>query len=374
MWDIFLLIVGAILGVIATRIDSSIRRKIIAKRNEDSKKNLPYYNPLNDDIILLRQWNSQDVLDETTSEIFFNEKRQYDLLSPTIACPYISAPKDWESIYANELKKEKKRTGIVSYVTSLSLDHKDTKEGNKLKMEVSSCDYLAHHVNSKYFTKYPQDWEGIKQVIYNGELDAYFKYAMPGNVFVNFVIINGQTNNVLAIKRSSQELNARNIWGLGGFETMNNIANVANGSEELKLSGIIYRGIGEELIAGREEISKIAICSLSFVRHLGIMVTALVRVDLEGVKDDKKKGSGTALTEGEFIQRVLSRSKSGYEHSSLRWIPINLKEMKHYIEDESGFYKEILETYDGKGAKWITYVKLQMYQIWCNHDSIGITL
>lgn len=365
---------GAVLGVIATKIDYSIKKKRIEKRNEKSKSSLPYYNPLQDEIILLRQWNSRDKLDERNTKIVYDENRSYDVIDPTISCSYISAPDEWKKIYSAELKKEEKRTGIVSYVTSLSLDHKDTKHGNELKIKVSSCDYLAHHVNSKYLAKYPNDWKEIKQTLKSGELDAYFCQAMPGNVFVNFIVINGQTNNVLAIKRSNQELNARNIWGLGGFETMNDIANASNGSEELKLHGIVYRGLREELAIGREDVSQMAISSLSFVKHLGIMVTALVRVDLMGSEKDVSESGESALTEGGFIERVLSQCESNYEHSCIMWLPINLKEMKRYIEKGTGFYRDTIQTYDGEDAKWISYAKLQMYQIWCNHDSIGITL
>ena len=55
MWDVFLLIAGAILGVIATKIDDSIKRRGIMKRNTDSLSKIPDYNSLNDEIICLRQ-------------------------------------------------------------------------------------------------------------------------------------------------------------------------------------------------------------------------------------------------------------------------------------------------------------------------------
>lgn len=371
---VFSVLAGAVLGVVATKIDYYIKKKKIKKRNERSMRFLPYYNPLQDEIILLRQWNSKDILDERNIKIIYDESRSYDLVAPEIHCEFITNPDEWEKIYAAELKKEKKKTGVVSFVTSLSLDHKDTIQGKELRIVVSSCDYLAHHVNSKYFVKYPNDWTRIKQTIKNGELDAYFCQAMPGNVFVNFIVINGQTNNVLAIRRSNQELNARNIWGLGGFETMNDIKNAPNGAEELNLKGIVYRGLREELALTREEVSEMAISSLSFVKHLGIMVTALVRVDLMGAEEDISKTGESALTESGFIERVLSQSESNFEHSCLNWLPIKLKEMKEFIEHDTGFYKEEIQKYDMKEAKWIGYVKLQMYQIWRNHDSIGITL
>lgn len=374
MWDIFLLIAGAILGVIATRIDDYIKKRRVLKRNKESLSKIPNYNPLKDNIIVLRQWNSQDTLEESNTIIRYNEKRAYDLTAPTISSPFISNPSEWENLYSKELTKEEKRTGSISYITALSLDHKDTKKGKKLEIEVSTCDYIAHDVNSKYLAKHPNDWESIKQVLIRGDLNDYFDYSMPGNVFVNFIVINGQTNNVLAIKRSNQELNARNIWGLSGFETMNDIANVPTGSEELKLHGIVYRGLSEELVTSREEVTKIAICSLSFVKHLGIMITALVRLDLKGTDTEENNNTANTMTEGEYIERVLSKSESRYEHNDLRWIPIDLKEMKNYIDNETGFYKEILQTYDGIGARWISYAKLQMYQIWYNHESIDIDL
>lgn len=374
MWDLFLLIAGAVLGVIATKIDDYIKKRGIIKRNITSLKMIPNYNPVNDEIIPLRQWNSKDKLDEQRAEIIYDESRAYDLITPQIKCPYISAPDEWQNLYAEALKKETKRAGSVSYVTYYSPDHKDTINGNKLTLKVSTCDYLAHDVNSKYLALHPDDWDKIKQLIIDGKYNEYFSYAMPGNVFVNFIVINGQTNHVLAIKRSNQELNGRNIWGLGGFETMNDIANVAHGSEEKTLHGIVYRGLWEELAVEREEVTQIAISSLSLVKHLGVMVTALVRVDFVGSEEGNINGGESALTEGEFIQRVLCRSESGFEHSCIKWLPINLKDMKCYIENGSGFYSDVIKTYDGNEAKWISYVKLQMHQIWYNHDSIGLSL
>lgn len=372
MWDIILLIAGAVLGVIAMKIDDFIKRRGVLKRSKESLSKIPKYNPLKDNIIVLRQWNSHDTLEESNTIISYNEKRVYNLIYPSISCRFISNPSEWEELYSKELIKEEKRTGKISYITALSLDHKDTKKGNKLEIEVSTCDYIAHNVNSKYLSKYPNDWERIKQVLVQGDLNDYFDCSMPGNVFVNFIIINGQTNNVLAIKRSRQELNARNVWGLSGFETMNDISNAPAGSEELKLQGIVYRGLSEELAISREEVSKIAISSLSFVKHLGVMIAALVRLDLEG--NNESNDTLKTMTEGTFIQRVLSKSESRYEHEDLRWMPIDLKEMKRYIDNETGFYKEIIQAYDNDGAKWINYAKMQMYQIWYNHDSIDLDL
>ena len=344
------------------------------KRNLTSLKILPEYNPINDDILLLRQWNSKDKLDEQKAEIIYDKNRAYDLKYPNIKCPYISNPDEWKKMYTEELEKESKRTGAVSYVTYYSPDHKDTINGDKLTLKVSTCDYLAHDVNGKYLAMHPEDWKKIKQIMTKGNYNDYFDSAMPGNVFVNFIVINGQTKHVLAIKRSNQELNGRNTWGLGGFETMNDIANVAHGSEEKTLHGIVYRGLWEELAVEREEVTQIAISYLSFVKHLGIMVTALVRVDLDGSGNEHLNGGKNTLTEGQFIQRIICQSESGFEHDCIKWLPINLKEMKLYIEKEEGFYSDVIKTYDGNEAKWISYAKLQMYQIWRNHDSIGVTL
>ena len=71
MWDIFLLIAGAVLGVVATKIDDYYKKRGVVKRNMTSLKLLPDYNPLNDDILPLRQWNSKDKLDEYKAEIIF---------------------------------------------------------------------------------------------------------------------------------------------------------------------------------------------------------------------------------------------------------------------------------------------------------------
>lgn len=363
MWDIFLLIVGAVLGVIAAKIEEFFKRRIIIFRNQQSLREIPEYNPQNDDILLLRQWNSNDRLDKV--EITYEKGRKYDLKAPKITCSYITAPEEWNQLYADELKSERKRTGAVSYVTFFSPDHKDTENGDILTLKVSTCDYLAHDVNIKYLDRHPEDWMRIKQVIKDGNFNEYFSQAMPGNVFVNYIVINGQTNNVLAIKRSNQELNGRNIWGLSGFETMSNVANVSHGSEEKTLKGITFRGLWEELALRREEVAQMSICSLSFVKHLGIMVTVLVRVDL-GIENSPK--------EGEFIRRVLEECESLHEHSDLKWLPLKLEEMKNYIKSETGFYEDVIKSYDGNEATWIDYAKFEMYQIWYNHESIGITL
>lgn len=371
--NVILLFAGAILGVIATRVDNYLKKRGVVKRNENSLGKIPSYNPLEDNIICLRQWNSRDKLNEQNEEIVYDDSRVFNSKTPDIKNPFISVPNEWLDMYEKELQQENKRSGIVSYVTYYSPDNKDTKHGDKLLIKVSTCDYLAHNVNSKYLTRHPEDWEEIKKTLTAGNYNIYFDHAMPSNVFVNFIVINGQTNHVLAIKRSNQELNGRNLWGLGGFETMNNIADVAHGSEEKKLRGIIYRGLYEELAMERGEVTQMSICCISFVKHLGVMVTALVRVDLVGLQE-KEGQEKNSLTEGEFIQRIMQQSESGFEHSSIKWLPINLKEMKNYIENENGFYKDVIQTYDGNEAKWISYTKLQMYQIWYNHNCIGIVL
>jgi len=350
-----------------------LKKRGVVKRNENSLDKIPCYNPLKDNVICLRQWNSRDKLNEQNEEIVYDESRVFNPKSPDIRNPFISAPNEWIEMYEKELLQENKRSGAVSYMTYYSPDNKDTKHGDKLTIKVSTCDYLAHNVNSKYLTRHPEDWNKIKKILIEGNYNAYFDYAMPSNVFVNFIVINGQTNHVLAIKRSSQELNGRNLWGLGGFETMNDIANVAHGSEEKKLCGIIYRGLCEELAMERGEVTQMSICCLSFVKHLGIMVTALVRVDLVG-SEEKDVQENNSLTEGEFIQRIMRQSESGFEHSSIKWLPINLIEMKNYIENENGFYKDVIQADDGNEAKWISYTKWQMYQIWYNHNCIGVVL
>lgn len=367
--SIISLVLGALLGQLVSYWAENLKKKKIKKRNTDSLAQIPQYDPLDNEIVVVRRWNSIDRLDDGKTKIIFDEERVYDSITPSIDCPYISMPDEWKRIYAEELQKEKKRTGIVSYVTAISLDHKDTKRGNSLELKVSSCDYLAHHVNSKYFAKYPEDWKKIKEVIQKGDFDEYFLQAMPGNVFVNFIVINGQTNRVLAIKRSSQELNARNIWGLSGFETMNDVANLAHGSEELKLEGIVYRGLLEELTLKKNEISQVEISSLSFVKHLGFMVTALVRIDLQSSEDNSN-----ALTEGKLIERILSRCESGYEHVGFKWLPIQLKDMKEYIERGTGYYQDVIQLSNNKEERWIGYAKLQMYEIWRNRECIDLVL
>ena len=164
------------------KIDDFIKRRGVLKRNKESLSKIPQYNPLKDNIIVLRQWNSHDTLEESNTIIRYNEKRVYNLIHPSISCRFISNPSEWEELYSKELIKEGKRTGKISYITALSLDHKDTKKGNKLEIEVSTCDYIAHNVNSKYLAEHPNDWECIKQVLAQGDLNDYFDCSMPGNV------------------------------------------------------------------------------------------------------------------------------------------------------------------------------------------------
>ena len=130
MWDIILLIAGAVLGVIAMKIDDFIKRRGVLKRNKESLSKIPKYNPLKDNIIVLRQWNSHDTLEESNTIISYNEKRVYNLIYPSISCRFISNPSEWEELYSKELIKEGKRTGKISYITALSLDHKDTRWRN----------------------------------------------------------------------------------------------------------------------------------------------------------------------------------------------------------------------------------------------------
>ena len=189
------LFVGAVLGQVVNVLYQKHKQKKIKERNAKSLARLPHYNPIDDDVIVLRQWNAVDVLNEKKERITYNDEKVCDSIMPEINCPYISEPLEWKKMYSEALLKEHKKTGLVSYVTKLILDHKDTHKGDCLEIEVSTCDYMAHHVNSLYLTKHPNDWNTIKQTLINGNLDDYFSHAMPSNVFVNYIIINGCTSH-----------------------------------------------------------------------------------------------------------------------------------------------------------------------------------
>lgn len=88
MWDIILLIAGAVLGVIAMKIDDFIKRRGVLKRNKESLSKIPQYNPLKDNIIVLRQWNSHDTLEESNTIIRYNEKRVYNLIHLSVAVSF----------------------------------------------------------------------------------------------------------------------------------------------------------------------------------------------------------------------------------------------------------------------------------------------
>ena len=369
--DVVILIAGAILGVLASKAFKGLDNLLARWKNSLSIIRLPEYNPINDNVCPLRQWNSNNKLEEGKTLIKYDARHAYKSAKPDISsCPFITHKDEWLKLYASESKKERKKKGIVSYATNISLDHNDTKKGRLLELKVSSCDYLGHQVNGLYFRRFPEDWESIKKKIVAGDLNDYFNHAMPGNIFINMIIINGATNKMLVIKRSNSELNARNVWCIGGFETMNDVSNATNGSEELTLHGITRRGLREEFTIKPNEIKELSISSISFVRHLGIMVTALVRVDL-GIDSEGNKND---LTEGGLIKRIVEKADSAYEHSVLKWVPISLKGMKKYIKSEKGYYRDIIcEGYSNE-EKWIGYAKWEMYEIWRNHSSIGLNL
>lgn len=377
IFDIISVLVG-ILGVLlpcVTWIATNARRRIVRRRNEKSEQKLVRYDPEEDNVLPLRQWNTRGQLTEDMTSIVYDATRVIDAQKPRIDyCDLISNQNRWLEIYASEYSKEKKRSGAVSYLTHLSIDHNDTPLGRQLELTVSTCDYLSHHVNAIYFKEHPEDWDKIKQILANGNLNEYFDKALPGNVFVNMIVINATTNNMLLVKRSSSELNARNVWCIGGFETMNDIANASNGSEELTLHGITYRGLREEFYLQKDEITSVSISSISFVKHLGLMVTALVRIDLGGPVESSPKGVGISLTEGALIERVLNFADSAYEHRELKWVPIKLDAMKQYIQFSTGYYQRVIAENHQKDNRWISYVKWEMYEIWRNHFSIGIIL
>lgn len=369
--DIILLVIGAILGVIATKVNKGYENLSARIRNRISLMRLPVYNPINDNICPIRLWNTNNSLDEKRTVISYDEKRAFNSLKPDISsCPFISDKAEWQKLYRHESEKEKKKKGKVSYATYVSPDHNDTEKGRKFELKVSTCDYLGHQVNGMYFKEHHEDWEKIKQIIVNGNLNEYFSHAMPGNIFVNMIIINGVTNKMLVVKRSNSELNARNVWCIGGFETMNDLSHAINGSEEFTLHGITRRGLREEFTLEPHEIQALSISSIAFVKHLGLMVTALVRVDL-GIEPD---GENNILTEGGLIERIMKRADSAFEHSVLKWMPISLKQMRNYIRYEKGYYRDVICEGYSTEEKWIGYAKWEMCEIWRNHASINIIL
>ena len=303
------------------------------------------YNPEEDDIIVM---GNLDNINDFKTVITYNPDLAYDLVNPHISSPFISNKEIWKAIYEKELLDTKLNIPI-SYPYSIGYEI----FSKTFKIGVSTCSVLASSTNRKYFEVYPNDWQVVKQVLKEGDLDKFYRSPMPGRISLNITIINGNSNQFLA-RRFNR------IIRIGLSEGMENISDHSLFGSAPNIQTLIYRSIYEDLGLEANYVKQIVIGSLSITKELEIMITAFAKLDIT-----KKE---------EAYMSKLSDEHSNETKFASEWLPIKIKEIKEYIEDESGFYSKVMLSDGVKKTKWVSTTKFQMYEFWRNIDRLGLNI
>lgn len=341
--ELFYCLLGAVIGFIPSIILYYLN---IIKKNRQNKKSyeqvITY--PFKDDIlILLHSWSFRHhLLPNRTKTIELERPEPHDLI------------KDKEEFNSYvEAFREQNYTGTVAYCVGYNIDHQDNIYGRDFELKVSSCDYSESLALGKYLSVHPEVKEQIRRMV-NDDPQAYFKKALPSDIFLNLIVIS-EFGNILALRRSKAVASARGLWCVGAYETMEQYhESTALGDSDFH--ALAKRCLEEEFAISQIEqdenhhiiqrYKSIFISSISLsLSHAGMLVTGIVRLE--------------NMTEGEVMQRITKNAHSKYEHDDLRWLPFDHKEVKNFIEKGTGLYDNFVKSTD---ERWISYAKWSLYE------------
>jgi hypothetical protein len=241
-------------------------------------------------------------------------------------------PKEEFQKYIDEQVTQKK-TGDICYLIDYQIDHHESIHGKQFTISVAPCDYSEHMASYHYLNDHPALVSKIKSLL-ETNIKLYLKNPIPADMAVNVVVLS--ESNFLAIKRSKSVDSARNTWTVGPFETMILKRDFSPGGHE-DLFSLSRRCLKEELNLDENHYGKV------FVSWFGLLLTS-VRAHIVSVVKIKD------ITEGDVIQ-LANNSHSNYESEGFEWIPLNYKNIKDYIEKDSGKLAD---------RNWISFSKLSL--------------
>lgn len=322
---------------------NSYQRKRLLNKSKFINLN---YNPEKNGLIQLHAWSYSHRLQPENTIMKKGQRPDSDL---------IKRPGEFEKLV--EKYKAQNFRGEVCYMVDYNVDHQDNEYGKSLEITLAPCDYSESEALGEYCKLHPELVAEVKQLL-NRDTKEYFKKALPSVVFMNLIIVS-EDDNILVLRRSRAVASAQGLWCVGAYETMEYpfSSTACNDSSFHKLA---TRCLAEEIgIRPVERIpnqaktrrifddDSIFISSMSLSTwHMGILITAIVKLK--------------NISEEELTNRIISQAHSKYEHDGLQWLPINITEIKNFIEKDTGIYTEFVNANNGR---WIDYTKWSLYEL-----------
>ena len=254
--------------------------------------------------------------------------------------------------------KNQNYTGDVCYMVDYKVDHRDNVHGYNFELTVAPSDYSEASAISDYLKNHTEIKNEIINTIKDNPIE-YFRQALPSDIFINLIVLS-KNNNVLLLRRSNSVSSAKGKWCIGAFETMNDSLRQQTAGADINFHELARRGLKEELNLlevndkGQTvyDVNSIFISSISLSHyHMGTLVTAIVKL-----KD---------LTEKEITSNILSFAESKFEHDGIKWVKYDKKEIKKFIETDSGLYADCIKNDTGE---WIAYAKFSLYELYRTGD------
>lgn len=347
-YSILIFIAGWLAGKILDKSFTYCQYKL---ENWKLKKDQGYlsinYNPSADGVVVLHTWSYNHRLDPANTKFGITSRPN---------TPFIKDKEEFQSI-VDSFKAQNIR-GEICYMVNYNIDHRDNDYGKHFELYVAPCDYSEASAISGYLKTHMDVKDEILKIVSENPKN-YFRQALPSDIFLNLIVLS-KNNKILALKRSKAVASAQGLWCIGAYETME-MPFSKTACADSNFHKLAERCLFEEIGISPNEICyktgknrqffntySIFISCLSLsLHHMGIMVTAIVKLD--------------DITEEEICERIISSAHSKYEHDGVAWLEYNKREMKRFIEIDSGLYADFVKAND---EKWIAYAKLSLYELY----------
>jgi hypothetical protein len=328
-------ILGGIMGFFVNLLTDKYKKYQIKKKQKEAEffsNSLEInYDPMKDDLWEITKWSYKRQLNKENMIVRYKRNRPSQEF----------IPEDILKKYAQKYKNQN-ILGDVCYLVNYNIDSQDQDREDlyEFMLEVSPSDYSEHLAAYDYLEENPQIRENIVKILENNPKE-YLKKSIPSNISINVVVIS-ELNNILAIKRSSAVASARNEWTIGAFETM--VYDFLNTAEsDSSFDALARRCLREELGITHRDYKDI------FISWMGLSLLSMRGHVIAVVRLQK-------TTEAQ-MEGNMKKAHGYYEASIIKWLPMDVIEIKSFVERHEGNYMEYIKEY---GGKWSSFAPLAL--------------
>jgi len=325
--DVLGVLFGFVLGTISGLLTPVIQRHL--RKTRGRIRDRRYFNPLRFDpqtvnFFTLNQWSEARPLHRS-------------LIIQAIGNPQ---PQTWcDEKELTRIRNEiTDKGGPACSLIDLVVDHRESDEGQSLRLTFAPSVYGDFLAVSEYFTQHPDEVSVVMDRLEREGTESMIRTAPLSVVAVN-VTVTSSDGYVLAIRRSSSVRTSQNVWTLGPNETMN-LPNGRPGESE-DFYRLAERCLREEL--GLEPLTDYEQIFFSWMGYNvpGAIVHIIAHV---------------MSTRDHFqIEESLHRSHGAFEADQIAWIKDRRKDLeqivRHHHKDEFG-------------RRWIESAPLAAQQYW----------